>query len=309
MLPNFLVVGAPKAGSTALHHGLAEHPDVYMSPHKEPFYFSHFEDSPPHPGPGDVQMVPPGGRPTQAREMIVTRREDYEALFEGAADEKGIGEACPEYLYSAVAAARIRETIPSARCIAIFRNPVDRAYSSYCHLRRDGREPCETFAEALAREPERIALNWHSMWHFREVGYYGRQWQRYVDLFPPDQLYPILHDDLRKDAEATYRGMFEFLGVDPNAPVNLQQRPNRSGTPRSRFLLNLTNGENAMRRVAKAMVPTRFRESIRQSFMRVNLKSNPPLPDAVRAELVETFREDVGHLAKLLNRDLSHWLR
>src|SRR5215210_5286768 len=129
-LPNFIIVGAAKAGTTALYWYLSEHPAVYMSPVKETFYFAYGVDEA-----GRLLY----GDPEVHRFPVKTLRE-YEALFAAAGDASAIGEASPIYLECPQSAGRIRELIPAARIVASLRQPVDRAYSDYImYLRRRGR--------------------------------------------------------------------------------------------------------------------------------------------------------------------------
>jgi hypothetical protein len=146
-LPDFLVIGAPKAGTTALHAALARHPDLYMSPVKEPKFF--LTDGPPpnRGGPGDVQTY---------REHI-WRREDYEALFSAAQAGALRGESTPFYLYDRGAQRRIRALIPQAKLIVLVRDPVERAHSNWTHLWSAGREPVGDFVRACAEEDRRVA--------------------------------------------------------------------------------------------------------------------------------------------------------
>src|SRR5262249_39324802 len=130
VLPNFFVIGAPKAGTTSLYEYVAQHPDVYMSPVKEPAYFK-----PRH---------PPGGEDAEPEDRLAA----YVALFDGVAGEHVVGEATPSYLQSASAAARIRDAVPDARLVAVLRNPVDRAYSGYSMRVQQGTED-RTFVEAM----------------------------------------------------------------------------------------------------------------------------------------------------------------
>src|SRR3954463_5722939 len=123
-LPDFLIAGVPKAGTTALHAALAPHPGLYLSPVKEPKFF--LSDGPPprHGGPGDVQTY----------QEHVWRREEYEALFARAPEGALLGEATPFYLHDPGAHARIKALVPQTRLVLLLRDPVDRAHSNWTHL-------------------------------------------------------------------------------------------------------------------------------------------------------------------------------
>jgi Sulfotransferase family len=150
MLPDFIVIGAPKAGTTALHDALANHPQLYLSPVKEPKFFL-CDGRPPDPagqrGPGDAHS---------AREWV-WRPEDYRQLFAAAPPRTLTGESTPLYLRDRGAHRRIRELVPEVKLIAVLRDPVDRAYSNWTHLWCDGLEPEPDFLAACRLEAERIA--------------------------------------------------------------------------------------------------------------------------------------------------------
>jgi len=290
-LPNFVIIGAIKGGTTSLYRYLGEHPDVYMCPRKEPLYFAWDPERP---------------RPAGQQEMC-TDLGTYESLFEGAAGAPAVGEASPQYLYSVVAAGRIRETIPDARLIAILRHPVERALSAYLHLVRDGAETL-TFEGALAAEDERRREGWDPIWHYRAVGLYADQVERYCETFDRDQVRFYLHDDFERDPRALVQDVFGFLDVDPSFEPATSVRFNASGVPRRRLLFRLATTENPMRRAARAAVPQRHRERLRVLAINRSLE-RPQLAPETRRRLAQSFTDDVRRLQRLLGRDLSHWLR
>ena len=155
-MPDFLVIGAPKAGTTALHAALSEHPALYMSAIKEPKFFLSDGPPPTKGGPGDALTY---------REHV-WRRADYEALFAPAPPGTLRGESTPLYLYDRAAMGRIRDTLPQARLIVIVRDPVERAHSNWAHLWSAGLEPVADFVRACGEEERRIDAGWASFWHY-----------------------------------------------------------------------------------------------------------------------------------------------
>jgi len=137
-LPNFIVGGALKAGTTSLNYYLKQHPDVYMSPFKEPRYFAY---DPAGPTNGDSGLHFP-----------VTTLEQYAELFAGATNEKAVGEVSPHYIISPIAPRRIHDTLPGVKLIFSLRHPVKRAYSVYWQAVRLGNAP----AAILLAEPDAI---------------------------------------------------------------------------------------------------------------------------------------------------------
>jgi hypothetical protein len=199
-LPNFLVIGAGKSGTTSLYRYLAQHSDVFMSPVKETNWFA-------YEGQGDSLRYP------------IRTRDAYERLFEGVAAERAVGEASPQYLKSTVAAERIAAALPGVRLVALLRHPVDRAYSSYLHSLRD----------ALERRGVEEALQPGS--RYVELGLYHPQLSRYFERFDRSRIKVILYDDLAADPAAVMRDLYAFLGVDESFPSMLRPATTR---PRSR---------------------------------------------------------------------------
>ena len=259
--PNFIIIGAAKAGTTAIYHYLLQHPQVYLTPLKETNYFALQGQQLNFRGPGDDHYV---------NRLSITDPNVYSAQFDGVRDEVAIGEASPLYLYSPLAAGRIREALPDAKIIAILRNPVDRAYSAFLHLLRDHREGERNFEKALGNEQEHIDANWEHIWHYMSMGRYYKQVKRYYDLFPREQIKVYLYRDLRTDSCALLRDTLGFIGADPTFEFNTATRYNEATLP---------------------------------------VEQRPPLLPEVRARLENELRDDILKLQDLIGRDVSHWLR
>lgn len=220
MLPNFLVIGAAKAGTTSLYRYLEQHPEIYMSPIKEPNFFA-LEGQPlDFCGPGDAQYI---------RRFSVTDRAAYEALFAGVQDEVAVGEASALYLYSPAAPVNICRYAPQMKLIAILRHPVERAYSAFLHLLRDEREPTTDFGCALEDEEARVRGGWEHIWHYRRMGFYAAQLGRYYRHFGRDQLRVYRYETLRDEPERLSADIFEFLGVDPSFTPDMSVHYNVPG--------------------------------------------------------------------------------
>jgi len=299
-LPNFLIIGAAKSGTTSLYHYLRQHPAVFMPEVKEPRFFAYAENPPAMKGPGDVRTNETAG--------AVYTLADYRQLFAGATTETAIGEASPNYLYSETAPRLIREHIPNVQLIAVLRNPIDRAYSHFLHLVRSGREPLRDFGAALDAEAERIASGWEWSWHYKQMGFYHTQLTRYLEYFDRDQLTVYLFEDFKADPIDLTQDIFRVLGVDDAFVPDTSMRYEKSGVPKSdRFQRFLLNPDNWLRRLSRYLIPEPVRERILIRMKNVNL-SKPPLPSDVRAQLVEAYREDILRLQELIDRDLSAWL-
>ncbi len=193
--PDFLIVGAPKAGTTALHAALTRHPDVFMSDPKEPKYWMCDDAPPPH-------WRGPGHRHSQ-REWV-WRRADYERLFAGAPAATARGESTPFYLWHRAAQRRIAEHLPEAKLVAVVRDPIDRAYSNWMHLWSDGLEPVADFEEAFALEHERIVRGWAPFWRYSELGRYGEQLAHLYSYLDPERVLVLRYRDIVDDPPAPW---------------------------------------------------------------------------------------------------------
>ena len=274
MLPTFLVIGAAKAGTTSLFYYLRQHADIYLAPTKETnFYWAE--------GAREGRRIP-------------TTLEEYARCFAGARGQAAVGEISPQYLNSPTAAARIRADLPDVKLIAVLRNPVDRAWSDYLGRVRIARE---TRAVEDAIQPgERIF----------EHGCYAPRLARYAACFPAADLHVALHDDFVADPPGTLRALFRFLGVDPDAPIDMRRRHNEAavpGAPRlNRLLWTIVPA-------AQRLVPRRMRGTgVVETPLKRTYRPAGPCPPALARRLREAYRDDIGEAARIIGRDLSRWL-
>lgn len=309
MPPEFLILGAARSGTTALHAYLNQHPDVYMPLVKEPHFFAYGETAYDFKGPGDDRFV-----------HTSLSRSDYGALFVGARPNQMRGDASATSLYVPRAAQRIERYVPEARMIAVLRDPVERAFSNYLLLVRDGREPCDSFADALNREAQRIRADWEHGWHYVQLGFYHDQLRRFYNRFDRDQIRVVLFEDFTDDPTGTVQQIYRFLEVDDTFVPDTSMRHNPSGRPRSwslHWLLQLAGVGAAVRRVLPDRlvdaVGRRAEPVIRQMrrwkkhVIHRNL-DRPSLPPEPAARLRNLYRDDIHRLESLIDRDLSHWL-
>lgn len=202
--PDFFLIGAPKAGTSALHAALAEHPGLFMSGVKEPKYYMCGDSPPPaYKGPGDAH----------SNQEWIWQRARYLRLFESAGEGVLRGESTPFYLYNRDARRRVAADRPDAKLIAVLRDPVDRAYSNWMHLWMDGLEPQADVVEAVRREQGRVDAGWAPFWHYSGLGMYGRQLQDVFDHFPREQVLLLRYRELVDAPDQTLRRVFDFLGV------------------------------------------------------------------------------------------------
>jgi len=302
-MPNFVIIGTAKAGTDALCGYLGQHPQLYVTPTKEPnFFIAEGQAEIPFRGPGDRDVL-------RRLDMWVSTRERYESLFANANGATAIGEASTWYLYDERAPGQIRHHIPDAKLIAVLRHPAERAYSAFTMLQRDGRETTADFMQALAAEERRIRAGWEPMWHYRRMGFYQAQLARYLSVFRRDQIRIVLHEDLSERPAETVRGLFKFLEVDDRFEPDVTGRLNVSLVPVNGTYHRLVVGASALKTVARTLLPARVRERVRGRLPASTLVKPKPMPEEARAMLVDGFRDDVLGLQVTLDRDLSGWLR
>ncbi|MGK7896071.1 MAG: sulfotransferase [Xenococcus sp. (in: cyanobacteria)] len=292
-LPNFLIIGAAKGGTTSLYHYLSQHPQIYMSSLKEPRFFALEGEK--------LNFQNPD---SAINYTSVTTLSEYCKLFEGVRDEIAIGEASPLYLYSTKAIERIAHYLPKAKLIVILRNPVDRAYSCYKHL--VALEPF-SFADALQEEDKRISQNWSHLWHYRQGGYYYKQLKGYFEKFSPEQIKVYLFDDLKSDPLGLVQNLFSVLEVDDSFVPDLAYR-NVSNNPKIKVLQNIVSGRHFLRLASQKVVPASLRKNVAQKIRSWNSQNFEAMPEEVRYQLTKDYREDILKLQDLVGLNLSHWL-
>jgi hypothetical protein len=299
-MPNFLIIGAAKGGTTSLHEYFKQHPQIFMSKVKEPCFFALEGKKVLLGGPGKT----PPTRPW------VTDLAQYQALFDEVTTETAMGEASVLYLYHPDAPGNIHRHVPDMKLIAILRNPVERAYSSFCFMHERGREPLADFAQALADEPRRIRENWDHIWHYKQMGFYGEQLQRYFDRFDRSQIKVYLYEEFNRDNQAVIHDIFTFLGVDPTFVPNTSLRYHQSGMAKSKATQALLIKPSRIRSYLAAVL-NRLPAPVQQVYAQYKAQAlvKPALPAEVRQQLIDDYRDDILHLQSLLKIDLSHWLQ
>lgn len=298
-LPTFLLIGAPRSGSTSMAAYLQQHPSVYMSRIKEPSYFL-FDD-------GEFEM----GGPFDAmrRREMVSNWERYQNLFQNSdPNTTAVGEASVRYLYSSQACAAIHRRLPGVKLLVGLRNPVERAFSHYQMLRGSGVEPCATFAEALADGSRREAESWFIGCH-RALGFYSAPLQRYIDTFGRESLFIYLYDDLVSAPQQLLHDLFTFLEIDPSFEPDLTVRHNMGADIRNPLLRGLWKHSRGLRSRLLPVIPNRLRgRLVGYIASRPGRKTdNPQMSATLRTNLLNAYRDEISTLEKLIDRDLSAW--
>lgn len=270
-----------------------------MPEHKEPHFFAYEGETLTFRGPGDDWL----------NEAAVTTTEEYQSLFEEAPEDAVTGESSAMYLYEEEVSERIDSYCPDSQLIAVLRDPVERAYSSYMHLRRDGREPIGSFEEAVAAEERRIEQGWAPLWHYTRMSEYADQVQRFQLFEERDQLHVFLFEDLVENTDRVVQEIFRLIGVDETFDPDTEVKYNPSGIATSQAVHDFISQPHSLKEWIKPLIPTSIRSKIARSLKRLNLKSKPELSPRVRRKLISHFRSDIFELQDNIQRDLSGWLR
>lgn len=292
-LPNFIIAGAPKCGTTALWAILQEHPEICLSSHKEPRFFSEEK--------GDLERGRVGGGQNRSGRFGMGF-EWYETLFDECAGAKAIGEASTQYFSAEDSASLIARHLPGARLIFILRDPVQRAYSHYWQEHRLGWD-LPPFEEMLGTQHPRLKFYLH-------VSHYRVHLERFRRFFADDHLLVLLQDDLSLQPSSIIPVVTDFLGVSRGEILpKARDRFNPQMTPRSRVIARLSE---RIRYHLADRLPSPARKALgkgKRWFDKLNRRPNRyhPLSDPARARLLPEFLEDIAYLEALLGRELAAW--
>lgn len=289
-IPNFFILGAPKCGTTALARWLSEHPDVFMSPIKEPHYYSR-----------DLNI------------QITRTRQDYERLFERVTSEhKAVGEASACYMYSNDAVPNILADTPAAKFIVCLRNPIDMAYSLHGQQLGATKEHIKDFSEAWAAQPERQrGENVSRFCEDPQLLLYGptcrlgSQLERLYRRCDHNQVLVVFLEDIKEDAAGAYLQVLRFLGVPDDGRSDFPV-VNAASELRMPMLARAINSSVRLsRRVGVPRMGTGTVAALNQINRRDSRRDG--MTAEMRATLESYFSEEIATLGRLVGRDLGHW--
>ena len=209
ILPSFIIIGAQRCGTTSLYDYLSNHPQIIPSPVKELFYFDDYYQ-----------------RPIEWYKSFFPTEKQKEKLERDLVARVITGEASPSYFFHPYAAKRIKETLPQVKLILVLRDPIERAYSHYNHIKRLNREPL-SFEEALAKEVERITPDIEKLakdefykadqrrdYSYLTRGYYAKQLTEWYKYFPKEQLLVVQSEEFYRETPRVYNEIVEYLGLN-----------------------------------------------------------------------------------------------
>jgi hypothetical protein len=299
-LPDFLLVGAPKCGTTSMAGYLARHPEVYLSPIKEPKFFTAQVVPFPLRGPGDSFV----------ENFTVKTFDEYQRLFKRVGNQKAVGEASVDNLYfHRQVIPLIKRYLGDVRIIIVLRNPVDRAFSAYKNMLRDGRET-RSFEAALDREEGRTRRGYEYLWRYTDTGFYHEPVKAYLKHFRRVKILILEH--FTKGSLEPFQRICEFLGVDPSFKPKRQMMFNVSGKPKTWWGQRPFNPTGFKGKAYKFLAMNGFNIDTLMQWVEplrgLNLEPITMLPET-RRRLHRMYAGDIEKLQNLLKTDLSHWLQ
>jgi len=298
-LPNFLIVGAAKSGTSSLHNYLNQHPEVFMPSYnkegmkvKEPRFL--IKDLVQHRLHNGVWTI-----------------EEYQSLFEDVKDEKVIGESTVLYLfYYKHAIKNIKHYLgEDVKIIIILRNPADRAYSAFQHVSRGFKEN-NSFEESLEIETGRMESeeNLTPMVMYKEMGMYYQMVKAYKESFK--NVHIIFYEDFRDNIESEMNKTYNFLEISSDFEIDFIKRHNVGGKRwKDKKMKHLFMKDNPIKSILKSVLPKKFKKEMRNNLVNVSTNKVVPMREKTRKGLNDYFKQDLEKLSELLNKDLQHWIK
>jgi hypothetical protein len=291
IMPNFLIVGAAKSGTTSLYRYLRQHPDIFMPEWKELSLFIGDPYGPLH---------------------RVKKPEYYHKAFSKVQNQTAVGEASTAYLFDEAAPRIIKDHLGIVSIIIILRDPVAMSYSLYNHqFRREG-ETLENFEAALAKEEDRLnnsefkkkCYGWHANYYYYQRGLYSQQVKRYLDTFGRDNVRVIIFEELVSDTLNVVKKTFQFLGVDDTfVPEIKVHNPAGSVVSIPRFWKD----KGLFLKTMQFVFSKNLIKKIPHLLRNIGRQPLQPMSSDTADMLRKRFYEDICQLERLIVKDLSIW--
>jgi hypothetical protein len=289
-LPNTLLIGAHKAGTSSFYSWLSQHPEIYAIEEMKDFHYFLFP-------------------------KFYSRGLPYLAnFFRDAGSQKIILKGAVQYIYFPEVAQRCFEFNPDLKLILILRNPVRRAYSAHQYLNKLGMDDC-TFEEAIQRERDTdfTEIFDKAKFEYLEHGFYTKQIESYLKWFPKSQLKILLYEELIEDKEIAIKETFKFLNISQDFKPEFEHL-NRTGSPKFRWINYLIFGDNSLKSwfskwfPIQNLIPLPWKIKLGNLLREVNTtgnKTTDKLDNELYKELIKLYREDMQKLSVLLDKDMT----
>ncbi|UCH20408.1 MAG: sulfotransferase domain-containing protein [Deltaproteobacteria bacterium] len=291
MIPNFLIVGAAKSGTTSLYEYLRQHPDIFMPQWKELSFFCGDQYGPLH---------------------KVKKPQYYDRVFAKAQNQSAVGEASTSYLFDEAAPRRIKEGLGTIKILIVLRDPVTMSYSLYNHQVRKEGETIKSFELALAAEAGRHSnpefkkkcYGWHANYYYYRRGLYYPQVKRYLDTFGRNNVLILLFEELANDAVAVAQKVYKFLDVDDTLVPMIKVHNPAGGILR---IPRFWEDTGLFLKTFQFVISKNLVKKIPHLLRNIGRKPPSPINPTTAQILRERFYDDICRLEKLINKDLSAW--
>lgn len=293
--PNLLIVGAAKSGTTSLHNYLKQHPDIFMSDHKEPHFFINNEIG--------TNRIPKG----------ISKYDDYIALFKNSESYKYRGESSAMYLqFPDISIKNINKYLnDNVKIIIMLRNPIERAFSGYQHVKRYNVMETLDFEEAIKECENRyfINTNFTPASRYINIGLYYNMVKKFKANFK-ENIHIVIYDDFIADTQNELSKIFSFLNIS-ECVINTNEKYMVGGWQwKSSFLKKLFLKKNFFKKLIGFILPFQsFKKILRNSLVKVFSIPVVKMKDATKSSLLNLYKEDIKKLSNIIDRDLKIWLK
>lgn len=303
LLPDFLIIGAGKSGTTSVNNYLKGHKEIFIPSRKEPNFYGYELKTP-------YDFI--GSKELNYFKRSVTDLKSYLELFKDAQENQMIGETSNTYLYHDDAPERIKFYNPDMKLIAILRQPAERLWSRYMHLGRENKLPTKNFAACLDRD-----TIWWRRNDLISEGMYYKNLSRYFDYFPASQIKVFLYDELNESNETVLQEIFRFLGVSSEFEFHNGVRYNQSGLIKNNAINAVLGPKGFIQNTVKSLLPQHQYQQLKQNegiqrminTVRKRNLEKPELDPEIKKILTrEVYGDDLNKLQGLIDKDISHWL-
>ena len=287
LLPDFIIVGAAKSGTTSLYHYISSHPNLYMSIPKEINFFSSQEIN---------------KQNLYYNYHSVDSLDEYKKYFQKAKNSSVIGEGSVSYLFYPSVPERIKELLPDVKILILLRSPVERAFSHYLMDYRMGLINC-SFEDVVYRRSTDKKINLFFQ-QYIELGLYHDQVKRYLDVFGRERVKILLQEDLRNLKDKTMKDIFDFLDVDVSYEPDMSQEYNSFSMPKNAFVKKLYSSY-----FNRVLVGRLFSDTLKKKLKKIlfQIKVKPTIEPETSFYLHRLYEKDIHNLEGLIARDLSSW--
>lgn len=284
--PDFFIIGAQRSGTTSLYEYLRQHPQLFLSPHKETHFFSR-------------------DRVRLDNDLVIHSEKEYLKLFAAHRHTQLLGEASPSYLWHPEVAQRIFAKQPRAKIIAILREPIARAFSQYRMDLADGL-PMISFYDLITQDYARHVQVYATGHLYVELGLYATQLERYLKVFRCENILVLNFDDLRIHTRATLKRVAKFLEIEPTAfdAIRMFRVHNRNAIPHSKYARQLLP-YRSFRQMYRALVPLKWRRSLREYIF--DTQPDVVLDARSREFLRAIYSPDIKKLENMCQISFAEW--